>query len=343
MPYEDIDQEPFEDDEDNQGQMPASQTRQFDAYGIPIPQTTIGSPDLMFNDPPSTIGRTPSMPGFVLDSEGYSVYGGGGNEGYGVPVGQGGQNNMATTYDWNAAWNDAGLVGGWGSAIGSGTAGTGASAPAGGTTAPAIGSNLWDVGALLLSGYQAYSAGQAAKKAGQLQYQSTQDASQAVEDKFLIGKAGLDPYSRAGVPAVDRQSAILGLHGPEAQAAAQEAMYAGPGFEFQRDRIIGDITRGASADRQLKSGNRLAALTDRLQGLYASQGAQHFSQLSDVAKTGLAGASAVAGVSQGAGTAISQNIREGGTNLAQAKLGSEEAYQSGIADIYGTARDRWGN
>ncbi len=308
-------------------------------------EVAIGSPDLMFNDPPPPgFGFTPSISGFAIDDEGYASYTGGDTGGNGS---LGGGNDMADI-DWNTVWGDASQLGGWGGALTAAAAIGGAgSTPSTGSaaTTPSTGSgsfNIWDLGGLLLSGYQTYAASQAAKDAGQLQFQSTQEATDAVNRQFLIGKEGLDPFTEAGPPAVNRQLDILGLNGPEAQAAAQEAAYSGPGFEFRRDRIIGDINRGASAKGQLKSGNRLAALTDRLQGLYASQGNQYFSQLSDVSRTGLAGASATAGVSQNAGTAISANTVAGGTNLADAKLGSSEAYQSGVANIYGAARDRWG-
>lgn len=304
------------------------------------PQINYGAPSEMFNDPAPTgiEGLTGQATTTYIDANNNpEIF-------TPLPTGRqtGGQTNMADTNF--GGWGNTALTGvaalggaalGSGSPAGTGTGGAPASTGGGGF-------NLWDLGSLALTAYGAYASGEAAKDAGQLQYQSTQDASRVQREMFDIGKEGLDPYSEAGVPAINRESAILGLQGPEAQIAARENLYSGPGFEYNRDRIIGDVNRGASASGQIKSGNRLAALTDRLQGLYAGTEAQYVNQLGNLGRTGLSGASAIAGVSQNAGAQIGANTIAGGTNLANANLGANEAYQSGVTELYDSARNRWG-
>jgi len=235
--------------------------------------------------------------------------------------------------------------GGFGGAIGGSVGGGGggttptANAP---TSGGGVGNFLWDLGQLAVTAYGTKNAVDAAKDAGQLQYQSTVDANRAIEAKFRIGKEGLDPYSEAGVPAINRESAILGLQGDEAQTNAMNAAFAGPGFEYTRNRIIGDINRGASATGQIKSGNRLAALTDRLAGVYGNRQDNYINQVGNLGRVGLSGASAIAGVSQNAGAGISNNTVTGGTAKGNATLGGSEAYNSGLNELYDSARKRWG-
>ena len=235
--------------------------------------------------------------------------------------------------------------GGFGGAIGGSVGGGGggttptANAP---TSGGGVGNFLWDIGQLAVTAYGTKNAVDAAKDAGQLQYQSTVDANRAIEAKFRIGKEGLDPYSEAGVPAINRESAILGLQGDEAQTNAMNAAFAGPGFEYTRNRIIGDINRGASATGQIKSGNRLAALTDRLAGVYGNRQDNYINQVGNLGRVGLSGASAIAGVSQNAGAGISNNTVTGGTAQGNATLGKTDAYNSGLNELYDSARKRWG-
>jgi hypothetical protein len=214
--------------------------------------------------------------------------------------------------------------------------------------------SLWIAGAALVGGVisakgskdAAATQAEAATRAGQLQSDTGKYSSDLIQQRFLDTKAGLDPYAQAGLPAIDRQQALLGLRGAEEQQAAQQAAYSGPGFEYQRDRIIGDVNRGASANRQIKSGNRLAALTDRLQGLYASQEGTYFNQLGSQTGVGLGAASALGGVggnaAAGQANALQQgaigqanSINQGAAATAGGQLGAAQSYGGAFADIGG--------
>lgn len=192
-------------------------------------------------------------------------------------------------------------------------------------------------------------AAKAADRAGQLQREGFEraderamEANQIIRDQFDRTEAQLQPYIDAGVPAINRQQALLGLRGVDAQRNAFDAYSTSPGFEWRRDQIMKDVNRTASATGQLHSGRRHAALVDRLQGLYDSEYNNYFNQLGTQTGVGLSGASALAGVGQNAAAGQAVNLaRSGqaaigaGQALADARLGRAEAFQSGIGDLSG--------
>lgn len=197
---------------------------------------------------------------------------------------------------------------------------------------------LWDLAGLAIGAFSAKESSDAAKEAGRIQSEAIDRASDIIEDQFNRTETRLEPYMDAGLPALDRQSAILGLEGPEAQTEAYDAAFAGPGFKYVRDRVIDDVNRNASATGMLRSGNRLAALTDRLAGLYATYEGDYFNRLGAITGVGLGATSSMAGVGGNAAAGQANLDVAGGDALANARLNRSSALQSGVADLYGTAR-----
>jgi hypothetical protein len=196
--------------------------------------------------------------------------------------------------------------------------------------------SLWVAGAVVVgAGINAAAGSKSASKAANAQTQAAETSAEVIRQNFEDTQKTLQPYVDAGIPAIDRQQALLGLKGPEAQQAAREQLYSGPGFQYQKDQVIGDVNRSASSLGMLRSGNRLAALTERLQGLYATQEGNYLNQLGAQTGVGLSGASALAGVGQNAAAGQAQAIQYGGNAAAQGIMNRSQAIQGGISDLAG--------
>lgn len=196
--------------------------------------------------------------------------------------------------------------------------------------------SFWIAGAALAGGIGGAVIGSGgARSAAKTQAAASDRASEIYRQNFQDTQKTLQPYINVGPSAIDRQQAILGLKGATAQQQARDAAFSGPGFDYMRDRVIGDVNRTASSTGMLRSGNRLAALTERLQGLYAAQEQNYFNQLGAMTGVGLSGASALAGVGQSAAAGQANATMQGGAASAQGILGASQAYSSAFGDLAG--------
>lgn len=201
----------------------------------------------------------------------------------------------------------------------------------------------WNVGTLAVTAVGAYTSGKSSEKAADKQVDAANAGAQVIRDNYLDTKAALKPYGDAGIPALNRQQALLGLQGVDKQKAAFDQFRTSPAFEFNRSNALRDVNQQASSTGQLRSGNRLAALTDRLSGLYSQEYNNYFNQLGSNVGVGLGATTALAGVGQNAAAGQAQQYNMAGNAAAQGTLGRAAAFQSGIADMYGIARDTWGS
>lgn len=159
----------------------------------------------------------------------------------------------------------------------------------------------------------------------------------------------LQRYTETGIPALEQQEVLAGLRGPEEQAAAIEAIKAGPEYQALADAAEEGVLRQGSAAGQLRGGRTQEALfsarPDILSGLVERQ----YSRLGGLSgmggnvaqqlmKTGqgaaqdlvLGGQNAAAGVGKAAmqtGAAISDLMQQQGA--AQAGLAKEMAKNRG--------------
>jgi hypothetical protein len=187
----------------------------------------------------------------------------------------------------------------------------------------------------------------AADKQSEATRAASEESTQLLREQFGETKETLDPYIQAGVPAIDRQQALLGLQGQEAQTTAFDEFQTSPAFDWQRDQIIGNVNRGAAAGGMKQSGNRLAALTDRLQGLYSQEYNNYLNQLGAQSGIGLSAASALGGVGQSSAVGQANIINQAGQNIgaaqAQGTLGVASSIGSGLSDIAGVYANRQGS
>lgn len=111
----------------------------------------------------------------------------------------------------------------------------------------------------------------------------------------------LDPYTQAGAESLEQMQALMGLGGPEAQAAAYQQIENSPGFMSAVQQGENAMLQNASATGGLRGGNTQGALAQfRPQMLNQAIG-QQMQSLGGLAGMGQNAASQIAGLQSGAG------------------------------------------
>lgn len=141
-------------------------------------------------------------------------------------------------------------------------------------------------------------------------------ASQFQVDAAERARQLLQPFIGAGTQALGSQQALLGLSGPEAQAAAIEALKLSPFFTSQLELGENRILQNASATGGLRGGNTQAALAQFSPQLLAQTIQQQLGNLGGLSGQGLNAAGAAGGLIQQqgaaqAGNALAQGARPG--------------------------------
>jgi hypothetical protein len=130
------------------------------------------------------------------------------------------------------------------------------------------------IGTVALGGLSAYNQAQAAKKAARTQAGVAREGMAAQErqleeinalmkpyvDAGYGALTGLEPYAAAGAPALQRQQALAGTLGPQAQQDAIELINSSPIFRAQITEGENALLQNASATGGLRGGNVQAAL-----------------------------------------------------------------------------------
>lgn len=133
------------------------------------------------------------------------------------------------------------------------------------------------------------------------------------------------PWVDSGKNANTLYGDAIGLNGADGNARATGAFQAGPGYEFARNEAEQSGLRAASAGGMLASGNTLAALSDRSQGL-ADQ--EYGSWLDRLAGTSSQGLQAAGG--QAAGYGAQSELYQG---TAGDRLGLESSVTQGLMGV----------
>lgn len=154
----------------------------------------------------------------------------------------------------------------------------------------------------------ANSAANAARRAGDIQSQAAQGGIDEI--RRLLG-----PFIGAGTQALGSQQALLGLSGPEAQAAAIQALQQSPFFTSQLAIGENRILQNASATGGLRGGNTQAALAQFAPQLLSQTIQQQLANLGGIAGSGQ---NAATGAASGiAGLLGQQGAAQAGAQLAQ--------------------------
>lgn len=161
--------------------------------------------------------------------------------------------------------------------------------------------------------------------------------------QFDITQESFRPFQEAGTAAIGSQQDLLGLSGPEAQAAAFAAMQDSPGQQFLKDRAQKNLLRNASAIGGLGGGNVRSALVQQGVG-FAQQDLQNqFGRLGQLAGQGQSAAASVGGFGQQASTNIQNSIANSAQARSSGILNQSAATQNtigGLANVFGQFSNR---
>lgn len=189
-----------------------------------------------------------------------------------------------------------------------------------------------------------YSTGQEALTYGtQLGRGDIESGTQAAQDQLMATReAGLgayEPYSQAGRAAVEKEAALSGAYGPEAQQRAIDEYIESPGQKYLREQQEKSLLRNQAAIGGLGGANVRTALQEQAMNIASTQQQQYLENLrslagrgqqiagaesSLIAQTGMAGA----GLEAQAGQALAQLAQQYGVSSADlARMSSSELAQ----------------
>lgn len=176
-------------------------------------------------------------------------------------------------------------------------------------------------------------ADKASQRATRAQVNASNRALDLTSSQFDQTKESLDPFIQGSAGAFQEQQALSGALGPEAEAAAQQRLTSGAGFQFLQQQGEGDINRSAAVGGNLGSGTRLKALSQFRSNLLSQQRGDRLNQLGGVSRQGLGAAQALGGFgSQQAGQQANL-LGQQGLAQAQGAINRGNAFQSGLEGI----------
>jgi hypothetical protein len=136
----------------------------------------------------------------------------------------------------------------------------------------------------------------------------------------------LQPYTEAGLPALEQQQTLLGLKGPEAEQAAIARLTGGETFKALAQQGENALLQQASATGGLRGGNLQAALGQFRPQLLSSLIEQQYGRLGGMTNMGQASAAGVGSAGMQTGTNIANLLGQQGAAEAGGILGEAKAY-----------------
>lgn len=192
----------------------------------------------------------------------------------------------------------------------------------------------------------------AAKNATQAQLQAQDQASQVQKEMFEETKRILSPYVDAGIPALqqmagyaeigpyalERQAAISGLMGPEAQAAMIAEIESDPLYQATVRQGEEAILQQASATGGLRGGNIQGALAQFRPQMLRQEIENMYGRMGGLAGFGYGVSSELAGIGQASAAGQAAAGRETGANLGNLLVqGGQARAQGALAKGAATA------
>ena len=175
---------------------------------------------------------------------------------------------------------------------------------------------------LVGSSMQASAAGDAASAQGA----ASQAGIEEQRRQFVEMRKLLQPYTEAGIPALEQQQTLLGLKGPEAEQAAIARLTGGETFKALAQQGENALLQQASATGGLRGGNIQAALGQFRPQLLSSLIEQQYGRLGGMTSLGQASAAGVGAAGMETGTNIANLLGQQGAAEAGGILGEAKAY-----------------
>jgi hypothetical protein len=188
------------------------------------------------------------------------------------------------------------------------------------------------IGGALISGVGGYFAQKAAaEEASGAQSDASRAAIEEQRRQQAESERLLAPYMQAGQGALGQQQALLGLAGPEAQAAAIAQLEQSPQFQAMLQQGESAILQNASATGGLRGGNTQAALAQFRPAMLSQLIQQQMAQLGGLSAMGQQGAMGAAGFGQQGAANIGAQLGA----MGQAQAGAALAQGQGMANLFG--------
>ena len=185
------------------------------------------------------------------------------------------------------------------------------------------------VTALVVGGTQiaggAMSSNAAGKAAGQ-QAAASQAGIDETRRQFDAMQKLLEPYTQAGVPALQGQQNLLGLGGADVQGQAIQQLQSSPMFQQLTKQGEDAILQNASATGGLRGGNTQAALAQFRPNMLSSIIDQQYNRLGGLANMGQNSAAMTGQAGMSAAGSISGLLEQQGAARAGGTLGKANAF-----------------
>jgi len=150
--------------------------------------------------------------------------------------------------------------------------------------------------------------------------------------QFDALRALLQPYTEAGLPALQQQQALLGLQGPEAEQAAIERIRGGETFQALAQQGEEALLQRASATGGLRGGNIQGALAQFRPALLSQAIEQQYGRLGGMTQLGQRSAAGVGAAGMETGTNVANLLAQQGAARAGGELGEAKAF-SGLFNL----------
>ena len=150
--------------------------------------------------------------------------------------------------------------------------------------------------------------------------------------QFDALRALLQPYTEAGLPALQQQQALLGLQGPEAEQAAIERIRGGETFQALAQQGEEALLQRASATGGLRGGNIQGALAQFRPALLNQAIEQQYGRLGGMTQLGQRSAAGVGAAGMESGTNVANLLAQQGAARAGGELGEAKAF-SGLFNL----------
>ena len=166
----------------------------------------------------------------------------------------------------------------------------------------------------------------AARDAAWIQSGASQSGIEEQRRQFEAMRELLKPYAEAGLPALQKQQAFLGLQGPEAERAAIERIRSGETFNALARQGEEALLQRASATGGLRGGNIQGALAQFRPQMLAGLIDQQYSRLGGMTALGQQSAAGVGTAGMQTGENVANLMGQSAAAQAGGQLGSAKAY-----------------
>lgn len=204
---------------------------------------------------------------------------------------------------------------------------------------PVIGAGAMVVGGLI----QGEQARRGASQAAGAQTAAAQAGIEEQRRQFDAMRQLLQPYTEAGLPALQQQQALLGLSGAEAQQAAINAIQNQPGFREMIAQGENAMLQNAAATGGLRGGNLQGAMAQFRPQMLAQAIQDQYSRLGGMTSLGQQSAAGVGTAGMQTGRGIADLLGQMGAAQAGGYLGQAAGRQQmfgsllqGAGSLYGS-------